>query len=311
MKIRIQHQTIYRYAEIVAFGQHRMMLRPREGHDIRIEQSILEIRPAHCIRWIRDVYGNSIAVVDFTERASELNVYSEVLLNHFETNPFNFHIEAEAVHYPFLYSHEAFLELSSLLTPAYPGDTPWVRDWLGQFWKPGQTVDTLDLLQRLNRDINQRFHYQIRNEPGVQPPAQTLSKVSGSCRDFATLFIEACRCLGLGARFVSGYILAGGATGAGSSTHAWAEVYLPGGGWKGFDPTLGVLTTSQHVAIAVSRHPENATPISGSFLGPSSAYLGTELNVRVVDYGQHSNTGGASAFQSRLAQQVIQSPLTL
>ena len=305
MKIRIQHQTVYRYAEKVAFGQHRMLLRPREGHDIHIEQSILEVQPAHCIRWIRDVYGNSIAVVDFTERASELTVYSEVLLNHFDANPFDFHIEAEAIQYPFLYSYEAFLELASLLTPAYPEDASSVRDWLGQFWKPGQVVGTLDLLQSLNRNINQRFHYEIRNEPGVQSPSRTLSKVSGSCRDFATLFIEACRCLGLGARFVSGYILAGDATGTGSSTHAWAEIYLPGGGWKGFDPTLGVLTTSQHVAIAVSRHPENATPISGSFLGPGSAYLGTEVKVRVVEDGLLSNRSESIAFRSRLIHRVI------
>ncbi len=304
MKIRIQHQTIYRYAEKVAFGQHRIMLRPREGHDIRIEQSMLEITPAHAIRWLRDVYGNSIAVVDFHERASQLSVYSEVLLQHFDINPFDFYIESEAIRYPFSYSPEALLELSSLLVPAYPEDTPTVRDWLGQFWKPGQTTGTLDLLQNINRHINQRFQYYIRNEPGVQSPRQTLAKGSGSCRDFATLLIEACRSLGLGARFVSGYILAGGATGAGSSTHAWAEVYLPGGGWKGFDPTSGLLTTSQHVPIAVSRHPENATPISGSFLGPASAYLGTDVNVRVTEEGLPSDSAQPIAFQSRLAHQI-------
>jgi transglutaminase-like putative cysteine protease len=117
----------------------------------------------------------------------------------------------------------------------------------------------------------------------VPSPAITLQKNSGSCRDFATLFIEACRCLGLAARFVSGYMLGGAATGVGASTHAWAEVYLPGGGWKGFDPTLGLLTTTQHVPVAVSRHSEHAMPVTGSFVGPGSAFLGIEVDVRVEE----------------------------
>ena len=110
MKIRIQHQTAYRYAEKVMFGPHRVMLRPREGHDIHIEQSMLEVAPAHLIRWIRDVYGNSIAVVQFTEPASELVVYSEVVLHHYEINPFDFYIEPKAVRYPFAYEDETAVE---------------------------------------------------------------------------------------------------------------------------------------------------------------------------------------------------------
>jgi transglutaminase-like putative cysteine protease len=304
MKIRIQHQTTYRYAEMVTFGPHRMMLRPREGHDIHIERSVLDIFPVHYIRWIRDVYGNSIALVEFNAPSSELRVYSEVVLNHFEANPFDFHIEPEAVRYPFSYSPEAMLELSALLQSAFPSDVPQVREWLGQFWRPGQTVDTLALLQQMNRTINQGFRYQIRHEPGVQSPTLTLARGSGSCRDFATLFIEACRCLGLGARFVSGYILSGSADGAGASTHAWAEVYLPGGGWKGFDPTHGLLTTSQHVTVAVSRHPENATPISGSFLGPGSAILGVDVNVCVEEMAPWRTPGESILSQSQLAHTV-------
>ena len=301
MKIRIQHKTTYLYSQEVAFGSHRMLLRPREGHDIHIEQSLLEVSPAHSIRWIRDVYGNSIAVVDFLERASKLVVYSEVVLNHFEANPFDFHIEPEAIRYPFTYPAEPSLELSALLQPAYPGDVAQVRNWLRQFWQPGQTTDTLALLQQMNGAISRGFQYTIRNEPGVQPPAQTLAKLSGSCRDFATLFIEACRCLGLGARFVSGYILSGGATGAQASTHAWAEVYLPGGGWRGFDPTLGLLTTSQHVAVAVSRHPENAMPISGSYLGPGSAFVSVDVEVHVENIDGLRPSSGLGPRQLQFA----------
>jgi len=135
----------------------------------------------------------------------------------------------------------------------------------------------------MNAAVNRTFRYQARDAHGVQSPAVTLQKNSGSCRDFATLFIEACRCLGLAARFVSGYTLGGAATGLGASTHAWAEVYLPGGGWKGFDPTLGLLTTTQHVPVAVSRHSEHAMPVTGSFVGPGSAFWGIEVDVRVEE----------------------------
>jgi transglutaminase-like putative cysteine protease len=165
----------------------------------------------------------------------------------------------------------------------YPADVQPVLGWIGQFWRAGQTVDTLALLQQINGAINRTFRYEARDAAGVQSPATTLQKCSGSCRDFATLFIEACRCLGLAARFVSGYMLGGAMTGLGASTHAWAEVYLPGGGWKGFDPTLGLLTTTQHVPVAVSRHSEHAMPVTGSFVGPSSAFVRIEVDVRVEE----------------------------
>jgi transglutaminase-like putative cysteine protease len=284
MKLRIRHRTTYFYSESVSFGPHRMMLRPREGHDIKIAQSVLEITPAHSIHWIRDVNGNSIAVADFTERANQLMVFSDLILDHFEINPFDFQIEPGAMNYPFAYDQETALELFAVIQPVYPNDAPRVQEWLGQFWRLGQSIDTIALLQQINGHISRTFKYQVREEPGVQTPAQTIAMNSGSCRDFATLFVEACRKLGLGARFVSGYILSGG-TSEGASTHAWAEVYIPGAGWKGFDPTQGLLTTSQHVTIAVARHPENAMPISGSFQGPANAFLRAEVTVFVENIG--------------------------
>ncbi len=257
------------------------MVRPREGHDIQIEQSELKVSPAHRIQWSQDVYGNNTALVHFTESASELVIFSDLVLQHLETNPFDFFLEPGVVQYPFSYDAETSLELAGLLHLVYAEDAPSVRDWLGQFWHPGLTIDTLALLQQINGAIQHGFRYEVRNEQGVQSPAETLKKKSGSCRDFATLFLEACRCLGLASRFVSGYMLSG-ATGLDASTHAWAEVYLPGGGWKGFDPTLGLLTTSQHVPVAVSRHPENAMPVTGSYIGPAKA-LGIEVDVRVEE----------------------------
>jgi len=290
MKLRIRHRTTYRYTQNVDFGPHTMMLRPREGHDVHIEQSVLQISPAHRIDWFRDVYGNCLAVAQFSQSAKELMIFSDVVLNHFESNPLDVYTEKGASKYPFAYKPETSLELSTLMQPVYTNDSLLVQQWLMQFWHPGQTKDTLALLREVNEYIYRTFRYQVRYEAGVQSPLQTMTKQSGSCRDFATLFIEACRCLGFGARFVSGYIVSGGATGPGASMHAWAEVYLPGVGWKGFDPTLGRLAMSEHVPVAVSRHPENVMPISGSFIGPVNAFLNIEVDVHVETLGVQNHT---------------------
>lgn len=281
MKIRIQHRTTYRYTEPVALGQHRVMVRPREGHDLHIESSILTIRPAQTIHWLRDVNGNSIALIDFTERSREMMIYSELVLQHYDSDPLDFRITPYALHYPFVYDPWTLPELTAFTHIIFPADAERVRVWLGQFWEPGKLVETVTLLQGLNQFIQKTFTYTRRDEFGVQSPAKTLDRNSGSCRDFATLFIEACRSWGLAARFVSGYMLCEATEAGGASTHAWAEVYLPGAGWKGFDPTSGRMTGSQYVAVAVSRHPEAATPISGSFLGVPTAFLGIEVDVRV------------------------------
>jgi len=129
-------------------------------------------------------------------------------------------------------------------------------------------IPTFTLLDRMNREIAGRLLYQLREEQGVQPPALTLARSSGSCRDFAALFMEACRQLGMACRFVSGYLFTFDTDAGNASTHAWAEVYLPGAGWKGFDPTSGEVTGNRHIAVAVARHPEAVPPVAGSYRGP-------------------------------------------
>jgi transglutaminase-like putative cysteine protease len=281
MKIRIQHRTTYGYSEPVTLGPHRVMVRPREGHDLHIESSILTIRPAHSVHWVRDVNGNSIAQVDFLERTKEMMIYSELVLNHYDEDPLDFRVEPYAVQYPFVYDPWSLPELTAFTHIVFPTGANRVRKWLGQFWEPGKLVETVALLNGLNKHIHETFRYTRREESGVQHPERTLDLNSGSCRDFATLFIEACRCWGLAARFVSGYMLCQATEAGGASTHAWAEVYLPGAGWKGFDPTSGIMAGSQYVAVAVSRHPEAATPISGSFLGVPTAFLSIAVDVKV------------------------------
>ena len=291
MKIRISHRTTYRYREPVSFGPHYVMLRPREGHDIHIESSILEITPAHNTRWIRDVNGNCIAKLDFLEPSNRLTIHSELLLHHYDTNPFDFLLDKNASTYPFVYPAESKSELAAFTQTLYPKDTAALSAWQQPFWRPGQSVGTMDLLQNLNLHIHRTLRYQQRNDEGVQTPAQTLNLQSGSCRDFATLFVEACRTWGLASRFVSGYMLCEATGAGGASTHAWAEVYLPGAGWKGFDPTSGIVTGSQHIAVAVSRDPEKAAPISGSFSGPANAFLGMDINVLVTEDGKAPTAG--------------------
>jgi transglutaminase-like putative cysteine protease len=266
-RISISHITEYLFPNPVSLLPHRLLLRPRENHNVRIESSILEISPAHTLQWKRDVLDNSVAVVSFGEPADRLRIFSSVVIQHYEDNPFDFLVDDYAVIHPFDYASDEQTDLVPFRTTVYPGDQEAIQRWLdglGLQWP----LETFTLLDRMNREIASRFFYQMREEQGVQPPALTLARNSGSCRDFAALFMEACRYLGLASRFVSGYLYTAATEAGNASTHAWAEVYLPGAGWKGFDPTSGEVTGNRHIAVAVARHPEAVPPVAGSFIGP-------------------------------------------
>ena len=287
--IHIHHLTRYNYAETVTLLPHKLHLRPRDGHDIRVQTSKLTISPEFRIHWTRDVYGNSVAVVHLLQAAKELSIRSEVVVENYEEQPLDFVLEDYARIFPFDYDPKEQIDLAPYKTPVYEQDQAMVNEWIADVCNPGIKVDTIAMLTMLNTNIANGHRYQMREEPGVQSPSQTLSSGAGSCRDFATLFIEGCRHCGLASRFISGYALNGTASPWNTATHAWAEVYLPGSGWRGFDPTSGLLVSGDHIAVAVHRHPEAIPPVSGSFAGTGNAQPKLTVEVNVAPIAEQKN----------------------
>lgn len=286
-RLTVEHRTQYHYAEAVNFGQHRLMLRPRDSHGLRLHSAKLTLSPTGNVRYIYDIFGNSIALVDFHTGGTELLIESVLELDVYSTPELDGLIDPAATTYPFVYSSDDRFDASQMVTRHYPDDGE-VKAWVSEFVVPGSSVDTLELLKTLNSAIQLNFTYNARYEEGTQPPAKTLALRSGTCRDFALLFIEAVRELGFAARFVTGYLytphldlsLEQEFRGAGA-THAWAEVYLPGAGWIAFDPTNALVGTDHLVRVAVVRDPRQASPIAGTFSGSSSAFQGMEVAVFV------------------------------
>lgn len=280
-RLKIEHLTEYRFGAAVTLLPHRLLLRPRESHNLRIASSALTISPAHRVRWQRCPFDNSVAEVTFLEPASVLRIESDIVVEHYDEAPLEFLVDEYAAVHPFMYSAEDATNLAPLRLMAWPEDRAAIDSWLRRQGFSSTKVETFALLDRLNRGISSWFSYQAREQPGVQSPATTLALGSGSCRDLSALFLEACRHLGFATRFVSGYQATYLSELGPGSTHAWAEVYLPGPGWKGFDPTAGIITGSDHIAVAVARHPEAVPPVAGSYLGYAHSAPTLHVDVRV------------------------------
>jgi transglutaminase-like putative cysteine protease len=279
-RVRILHRTVYSYTQPVRFGPHRALMRPREGHDVRIASARIEIEPTASVRWLRDIEGNSVAILTFVEPAQRLRLLAEVNVDLSDDNPIECLIDPGARSFPFQYPPQEQVELVPYRLPSYPYDGSALHDWLRALYCPGQVIGTFELLNRLNTHIYEALRYTARDDPGVQLPQETLARGSGSCRDFAVLMMEAARCWGFGARFVTGYIqMADGQHGA---THAWTEVYVPGAGWRGFDPTNNKLVGAEHISVAVAREQEKASPLSGTWEGPAGAFERMDVSVQVV-----------------------------
>jgi transglutaminase-like putative cysteine protease len=284
-ELKIHHKTLYRFRQPVSLGVHRLMLRPRESRDLRLMSHTLAITPAPVLTWAHDVFGNAVAMAKFATVADMLVIDSvaDILLNAAPWPVFD--IAASAISYPFRYSDDEWTDLGALAIEQYPDQAGRLRIWARGFIRSNPT-DTLSLLKDLSLGVAQQISYQSREVEGTQSPTQTLDRGWGSCRDFAVLFAEAARSLGFGARVVSGYLYnpnqdRAGSTGAGS-THAWAEVFVPGAGWITFDPTNRSVGGFNLIPVAVARDIRQAMPVSGNFIGSTDAFMGMSVQVSVT-----------------------------
>jgi transglutaminase-like putative cysteine protease len=282
--LTVYHSTVYRYREPVGLGEHRMMFRPRESHDLRLIRTNLVItpQPAH-LRWLHDPFDNSVAVATFEGTTTDLRFESTVTLEHFETSELEYPLEDYARTYPFRYSDEDFPTLVRALARHYQGES--VSKWALQFLDPSETTGTMKILRDMTRGICEQFIYTRRIEKGVHTPEETLRKRHGSCRDFAVLMMEACRSLGVAARFVSGYIFVPNSSGhaGGGATHAWMQAYLPGAGWIDFDPTNGIIGNRNLIRVAVAWDPYYVLPLWGTYAGSPGAFLSMDVTVKVTE----------------------------
>jgi len=285
--LTVRHTTIYRYKEPVGLGEHRMMFRPRESHDLRLIRTHLAItpRPAH-LRWLHDSFDNSVAVATFEGTTTELRFESAVTLEHFENSMPEYPLEEYARTYPFRYSDEDFPNLERALALHYRAES--VAEWTLQFLDHADTSDTMKVLRAMTHGIREQFTYSRRVEKGVQSPEKTLQCQQGSCRDFAVLMIEATRSLGIAARFVSGYVFSPSGSGlnGGGATHAWMQAYLPGAGWIDFDPTNSIIGNRNLIRVAVAWAPEQVLPLWGTYDGPAGACAGMDVAVSVAAAGE-------------------------
>src|SRR6266550_5499407 len=277
--ITVRHVTTYRYGQPVVFGEHRMMLRPRDSYNQKLLEAELAITPEPTdIRWVHDVFGNCVAVARFGGRAEELHFESIIRLDQSSTDVLDFQIEEYARRYPFTYGADEMPDLLRAMERQYLDPEHEVDEWARQFLRHDGRTDTTELLAAMTHAIKQNLTYVKREESGVQDPVRTLRLGSGSCRDFAVLMMEAVRSLGLAARFVSGYLYVpedgGGGHVGGGATHAWLQVYIPGAGWLELDPTNGVVGNRDLIRVAVVRDARNAVPLSRTWTGFPSAFLG-------------------------------------
>lgn len=280
--LHIHHRTTYRYRGSVAFGPHRLMLRPRESREVRLTAFELSVTPDATISWAHDVWGNAVATAAFQAIGDTVSIDSVARVELDAVAWPVFDIDASAIIYPFRYSDSEWTDLGALTMLQYSDPRDRLRDWAHGFVH-GATTDTLALLKDLAAGVADAILYQSRDEEGTQSPIATLDRGWGSCRDFAVLFAEAARSLGFGARIVSGYLRAPvpGAIGDGA-THAWAEVFIPGAGWITFDTTNRSVGGANLIPVAVARDINQAVPVAGSFVGASDALLGMTVEVSVT-----------------------------
>lgn len=283
--IRIIHTTRYRYNRSVSFGKHRLLLRPRDGHDLRVIHSDLSITPAARLRWHFDTFGNSVATASFSERSNALEIRSELLVRRFSRDDFLVSTDRQRTKYPFRYSTEVLTDLAHFIASENPGEASELARWLEIVFSK-KPDEILEFLQDLSDAVHSNVNYVRREQGATQSALTTIRLQSGSCRDFALLFMECARSFGFAARFVTGYLNNASekerSMQGGGATHAWTEIYLPEEGWIEFDPTNRILANSALIRVAVTRSPLQATPIHGTYDDETGdSFVGMDVNVDV------------------------------
>jgi len=272
IRVKLEHSTRYQFDRLVALSPHLLRLRPAVHSRTPIKSYALRIEPQnHFINWQQDPFGNFLARVVFPERTRELHIEVELVAEMTVINPFDFFIEDYAEKIPFSYPRQLHKELAPYFETSAPG--PLLGAWLAEVDR--SETATVDFLVNLNRRVQQSVGYSVRLEPGIQSPEETLEKKIGSCRDSGWMLVQILRQLGLAARFVSGYLVQltadeksldgpSGPEADFTDLHAWAEVYIPGAGWIGLDPTSGLFAGEGHIPLACTPDPVSAAPVTGA-----------------------------------------------
>ena len=264
-RVALEHRTAYRYDRPVLLSPHLLRLRPApQCRTPVLDYSLTVVPPRHVLHWQQDPFGNHVARVVFPDRTNELVVDVRLVADLVELNPFDFFVDDWARTFPFSYDAALARDLAPYLHRDEPG--PLLEAWLTSV-APTAGVDdvpTVEYLSALTKRVFSAVAYTTRLEAGVQTPDETLEKASGSCRDSALLLAQALRHLGLAARFVSGYLVQLAEEGDVSALHAWTEVFVPGAGWIGLDPTSGLFATEGHIPLACTPDPAGAAPIEGT-----------------------------------------------
>lgn len=272
IRVAINHRTSYKFDRPVNLSPHTVRLRPAPHSRTPIHSYSLKIKPQeHFINWQQDAFGNYLARLVFPEKCTEFEVDVEVIADMTAINPFDFFVEEYAENYPFKYQAQLKTELLPYLEKENCG--PLFDDFLAQVKRTERPVN--DFLVEINQYVQQKIEYLVRLEPGIQTPEETLEKSKGSCRDSAWLLVQLLRHLGLAARFASGYLVQlkadekslDGPSGTAedfTDLHAWSEVFIPGAGWVGLDPTSGLFASEGHIPLACTPNPVSAAPIAGA-----------------------------------------------
>jgi len=287
MVLNVVHRTRYTYAQPVSFGPHRLMMRPRDSHDLRLLATSLTISPPATVRWLHDAFGNSVAVAEFSQAGDELLVVSSFRAEHYPLPEEAVTLEEYARRYPFSYDALETPDIGRTIERHYPDREHRIDAWARRFVVAQRDGDTMAILLAMTAAIGAEFSYDGREAMGTQDPLVTLGSGTGTCRDFALFLMEAARSLGLAARFVFGYLDDEGQVGeqhivGGGATHAWAQIYLPGAGWVEFDPTNRLAGGRNLIRVAVTRDPSQAIPLSGTFIGPANVFLRMDVEVKIT-----------------------------